>query len=45
VVSWLPDIYAEVAYEAASNAVPGFRYMGRFLRTYRLYLASKKRDE
>lgn len=41
-VRWIPDIYAEVVYEAFSQ-LPGFNVIGRLVKPYNLYLKARKR--
>jgi len=41
-VNWIPDIYAEVVYEAFSHQ-PMFNIIGRMVKPYRLYLESRRK--
>ncbi len=43
-VGWIPDIYAEVVFEAFS-AMPLFNVFGRTVKPYRLYLEARKKRE
>lgn len=42
-IGWIPDIYAEVVYEAFSS-MPFFNLVGRFVKPYRLFLEARKKN-